>query len=206
MPTETPGREYLLAEVKKLVSNGGFARDTRIDLQSLADRFKVSVTPIRDILHQLVGERLVSHHPFGGFQVVTPDAVALQHLYAWNGQHLLSALHLLSEPVIRQTILPIAQTLAATEAPNSLFLIERFAVAVGEATGNSEFVAQIEAANDRLHRPRLAEMTLFGDRDRELQSLVKSNGLNVQKNVRRRLLAYHRRRVEQAPQIAALIG
>ena len=206
MPIEPPGHEFLLSQLRDQISEGFFPQSDRMDLQLLADRFGVSVTPVREALFELIGERLVEHHPFGGFQPATHDPVKLMHLYAWSGHHLLAALHLLPEPVIRKAIAPIAEMVTGVTAFDPRVVIERFAAGIGEATGNGEFISQIEALNWRLRRARLVEPKLFGDRDRELVSLVRSNGLNVRKNVRRRLTAYHRRRIENAAQIAALIS
>lgn len=198
--------EYLFDQIKRRLLDGEFAQAEKIDLPQLADAFRVSVTPVRDVLLELVGERLVERHPLGGFRPFALTAPALRDLYAWNGQHLLAALHVLSEPVIRQTIAPVAQSLATHAGESPLDLIERLSVAIASATGNEEMVFQVIAANERLRLARIAERTHFGVQDRELQSLVRTGGVNVQKNVRRRLLAYHRRRVEHASQIAALIA
>lgn len=204
MPHEAPSSDFLYDQVKARLLAGEMPRKERIDLQTLADRYRVSVTPIREMMFRLTGERLVEPFDFGGFQPKSPDASELQQLYAWNGQHLLAAAHLLPDPVMRQVLTPYAATLQADRA-DPVAVIERVSLAIGAATGNVEFVAHIANANDRLHRSRRAEALLFADLPRELRSIIKINGFDVRNNVRRRLTAYHRRRVEAAPQIAALV-
>ncbi len=69
--------------------------------------------------------------------------------------------------------------------------------AIGEASGNREFADQIAAANRRLHYLRLAETHVFTDYALELGRLIKGIQNDVANNVGRRILAYHRRRIEQ---------
>lgn len=206
MVQEPPGRERLYESLKAAVVNGMFRHGERIDVLKAADRHRVSVTPVREVLFQLIGERLVDPHPDGGFRAAVPDAAALAHLYAWNGHLLLAAIHLLPEPVVLRAVRTISAPLATSSSAPVPDLTARVFLALGEATGNPEFGAQITSANDRLRRARLAEEKLFADDRRELRSLVRTDGLDVKKNVRRRLLAYHRRRIERAAQIEALIA
>ena len=202
MAYEATLHDDLYEQVKDMLLEGRFGRDVRIDLQQLAERYRVSTTPVREVLYQLLGERLVAQHPAGGFKSLVPDARSLHDLYAWNGLHVGAAVHLLPDPVLRQVLRPIAA--AMRDDPTSL--TERLFEAVAHATGNQELAIEVRRANERLRRPRLAEERLFADRTRELASIVKVNGFDVRNNVRRRIAAYHRRRAELAAQIAALIN
>ena len=202
---DPPTHLELYEQVKALVLEEPVSRGQRIDLQRLADRYRVSITPIREVLFELMGQRLVSSHLAGGFQVVVPDAAALQDLYAWFGQQLLATIHLLPDPVMRRIVSPFATTIATLQQSDPGDLIARLALAIGQASGNAEVVDQIARGNERLFRARRGEAALFPDRTREFASIVKVNGFDVRNNVRRRLLAYHRRRVEQSAQIAALL-
>ncbi len=186
-------RETLLA--------GGFKPRARIDLQRMAERFGASTTPVREALHRLIGERLVEPHGEGGFQPLLPDAEQLIHAYGWNAQHLLAAVHSTREPVL-QLALQACVTPRSDAAPTDQALaISGLFAAIGRATGNGEFLCQIEAANARLHLIRIAEARLFGDLSREHALFVRRNSLSVHPRVRRRIIAYHRRRIEHVPQI-----
>lgn len=178
---------------------------TRIDLQAAADRYRASTTPVREAIHRLIGERLVEPHSDGGFQLAMPDATQLLHLYAWNSQHLLSALHVASPAVLREALGRLPRTIGRTPRDQALVSADVF-LAIGGATGNSEFVRQIEAANDRLTYPRIAEALLFTDLPRELRTLTKTGDLSTQLSVRRRIMSYHRRRIEHVSQIAHILA
>lgn len=59
---------------------------TRLDEQSLADRFGVSRSPIRDALRQLAATRLVLYLPHRGFSVAAVDSSALKGLFESAGE------------------------------------------------------------------------------------------------------------------------
>jgi DNA-binding GntR family transcriptional regulator len=172
----------------------------RIDLQSIADRNRASTTPVREAIHRLIGERLVEPHPDGGFQIALPEVSQLLHLYVWNVQHLLAALHILSRQAIEAAIQHGRHSVGSAPREQALAISAIFST-IGRATGNSEFIWQMEAVNERLHYPRIAEVILFGDTRRELRTMTAAGDMRVQSNVRRRILTYHRRRIEHVSQI-----
>jgi DNA-binding GntR family transcriptional regulator len=198
--------ERIYRALKEEYLSGAYRTGMRIDLQSLADRHRASVTPVREAIYRLIGERMFEAHPDGGFRIILPDPTRLTHLYAWNLQHLLAALHVTGEAALHQALEtlqhlgPGTERVAQTRAIGTVFRV------IGEATGNLEFVEQIEAANERLFYPRLAEAMIFKDLPREFGALSDAGGMNVQKNLRRRIIAYHRRRIEHVAQIALLIS
>ena len=57
----------------------------------LADELNASVTPVRDALHRLTGERLVEAPRHEGFRVPMITETMLRHLYAWHLDLLLLA-------------------------------------------------------------------------------------------------------------------
>jgi len=59
---------------------------TRLDEQSLADRFGVSRSPIRDALRQLAATRLVLYFPHRGFSVAAVDSSELKGLFESAGE------------------------------------------------------------------------------------------------------------------------
>ncbi len=198
--------ERIYRALKEEYLSGGYRTGMRIELQSLADRHRASVTPVREAIYRLIGERLFEAHPDGGFRIALPDPTRLTHLYAWNLQHLLAALHITREASLRQALetlqhlVPGPDRIAHTRAIGMLFRV------IAEATGNFEFVDQVEAANERLFYPRLAEGMIFRDVPRELHALSGVDQIDVQRSIRRRIISYHRRRIEHVPQIALLVS
>jgi DNA-binding GntR family transcriptional regulator len=60
---------------------GRLASGTRLDEQSIAKRFKVSRSPVRDALRQLVATQLVEYLPRRGFSVASINTEKLRDLY-----------------------------------------------------------------------------------------------------------------------------
>lgn len=198
--------ERIYGALKDEYLSGAYYQGARLDLQATADRYRASVTPVREAIYRLIGERLFEAHPEGGFRIVLPDPTRLLHLYAWNQQHLLAALHVTGEAPLARVIEPLRRMIPGADPLGHVRSIAAVFRALGEATGNFEFAAQVEAANERLFYPRLAEATIFTDLARELRGLTNSGSLDVQKNLRRRIIAYHRRRIEHISQIALLVS
>lgn len=198
--------ERIYRGLKEEYLSGAYRQGARIDLQSLADRHRASVTPVREAIYRLVGERLFEAHPDGGFRIALPDASRLTHLYAWNLQHLLSALHITGEAALRQALETLQHLVPGTERIAQVRAVGTVFRVIGEATGNLEFADQIEAANDRLFYPRLAEAMVFKDLARDFGSLSQMDRSDVQKSIRRRIIGYHRRRIEHVSQIALFVS
>lgn len=80
MASVTLSQEIAKALVVEIVS--GLARPgARLDESSIAKRFKVSRTPVRDALRHLAASRLVEFAPRRGFSVAPIDRVKLQDAY-----------------------------------------------------------------------------------------------------------------------------
>lgn len=192
--------------IKEEFLAGRFRPGVRLDLQAIADRHRASTTPVREAIHRMIGEQLFEPHPEGGIRIAVPDAAALRDLYSWNAQHLLGTLRASSTASLRACLRPLRDRPAGAEALDLAWFAADAFKAIGEATGNTEFAAQIERANERLHYPRLAEARLFPDLGREVRTLLRNGGIDVRTNLRRRVIAYHRRRAEQVVAIVAEIA
>lgn len=195
---------FLYERIKEDLLQGAAEATERIDLAQIADHHRISVTPVREVMFQLIGERIVELNELGGFRLPRLSADRLRALYMWQGQHLLTIVGLLPEPGLARTLQPTQQRLERTTDDTALFgALTRDLAA---ATGNSELLELTAAARDRLASATRAELLLFPDVRREIRSIARTDIANVRHNVRRRLLAYHRRRAEHAEQIASLIA
>lgn len=58
----------------------------RLDEQSIANRFEVSRSPVRDALRQLAATKMVLYIPHRGFSVAAVDASALESLFETAGE------------------------------------------------------------------------------------------------------------------------
>lgn len=198
--------ERIYRALKEEYLSGAYRAGARIDLQPLADRHRASTTPVREAIYRLIGERLFEQHPDGGFRIALPDPTMLLHLYDWNLQHLLAALHVTREAALRQALEPLQHLVPGRDRVAQVHGVATVFRRVAEATGNREFADHVESANERLFYPRLGEAMVFADLTRELCNLCNAGVPGVQKNMRRRIIAYHRRRIERVSQIAQFVA
>lgn len=206
MAPDAVTQERVYLALKSDLLSDGHRAGARIDLQRVADRHRASTTPVREAIHRLIGERLVEPHDDGGFRIALPGPPQLLDLYMWNAQHLLAAVHMTRPADLGRALETHHHQLTGQGLQEPVAIIAALFGAIGRATGNSEFLLQIEAANDRLFHPRLAEARYFGDASRELRILTQSGGSSVQASARRRLIAYHRRRIQHVSQIAHILS
>jgi hypothetical protein len=89
-PGPTMERVYL--DLKARIMAGEFAPGSRLDAGQLTGRLVASVTPIRDALHRLSGERLIESWHREGFRQPILTEADLVDLYAWAQALLIFAL------------------------------------------------------------------------------------------------------------------
>lgn len=205
MAPETATHQRIYRTIKEDYLAGAFGPGARIQIPSIARRADSSVTPVREALYRLVGEGLVEADPDGGFRIALPDFNALANLYAWSGHQLLSALHLTSRSAIKAAMVRLRDMEIGPDPISIVTATSATFEAIAWASGNSEYLASIQRTNERLHYCQLAEAGLFGDLERELRTFVRNGTIDVKMNVRRRVTAYHRRRVEHVAQLCALL-
>lgn len=120
---------------------GQWPPGVRLEAVRLAADLGVSITPVRDSLNHLTGERLVELMPGEGFRVPTLNEAALRDLLNLNQLLLIGAIDQSDAPVMGSA--DVKPDLASATA--SLFL------AMATVSGNAEIVAMVRALNDRLH-------------------------------------------------------
>lgn len=193
-PGLTFERVYLA--LKEQLGRGRFAPGDHLEPAILGPELNASVTPVRDALHRLVGERIVEAPRNDGFRVPAPTEADLRDLYGWN-QMLLG--HALRTPASYSsaTLLrpPVAEAEPASDGAAALFRI------VARRAGTGEIGAAIDNMNDRLASLRIAEGRVLHDLDGELAALVQAWEDSDLANLRRGIGSYHRRRQRSAPDI-----
>ena len=183
-PGATFDRVYLA--LKEQLANGSFAPGDHLEPGSIGDSLHASITPVRDALHRLVGERLVDTPGHDGFRVPAPTEAELRDLYGWN-----EALLLVAVRRMRSRGRAGEDMAAAGQAPAGD--AELFS-AIARRTASREHEAAIEAMNDRLGGIRRAEAGLIADHEEELARLAATLLDGDLAGLRRGILAYHRRR------------
>ena len=176
--------------LKQILREGRRLPGARLDPAALADELAASITPVRDALYRLSGERMVDAAG-EGFQVPLLTEPDLRDLYAWNLQLLLTAPRAGDQPAAQIDAGPPVSIAERTEA---LF------AGIARLSGNCEQLAAIHALNDRLHAVRIGEESWFGDCNEELAALAQAEG----REIRVLLGRYHRRRIAAVPELLRL--
>jgi len=179
--------------LKRQLLSGAVLPGEKLDPTRFAEALNSSVTPVRDALHRLAGERLVESRPSEGFHLPIATEPGLRDLYLWNG----ALLKLMVRTWPRD-----GATRVVTHLPADL---ERAPVALFDAfaarAGNGEMSAQLDSANDRLATARAAERRVLADQETELRAFAVAADNAPAAAILRLVTAYHRRRLHAVPDI-----
>jgi len=197
---DPPLHERIYAGLKADYLAGEFIPGRRIDLQDLADRHRSSKTPVREAAFILVGEGLFRHHADGGFVVPILNGTDLIEMHEWHLNLVLAAALTLSETAIQTILQKFPRPDGSLSAVKVALLTGDFFTSLVAATGNSLAAIEVRKINDRLHYYRITEIGEAKSASRELEILTNSGVANVHKAIRRRLAAYHRRRIDHLVQ------
>lgn len=182
--------------LKHRLLEGAWPLGLRLDASRLADDLGVSVTPVRDCLNRLVGERLVDFRPQEGYRVARLSERDLRDLF-----DLVAALLDLAIAAPRPwNIATEAWPEASDHAGRAAALFS----AIASLSGNAILSETVDALGERLHAARRLEPRLFPDAESELTELTLGLA-NGNGRLREALAAYHARRREAAPEFVALL-
>ena len=183
-PLQAMERSY--QALKQMLREGALPPGARLEANRLSDDIGVSMTPVRDALHRLVGERMIEASSGEGFHVPRPSEAELRELYEWNSALLVIAVR--TSPEIEHR-LP-----AAVEGATQADLIALMFEQIGAGSPNREVRAAIASASDRLHPFRILERAVLEPILGELETLGLMGSGRLQE-IRR----YHLRRIKAVP-------
>jgi DNA-binding GntR family transcriptional regulator len=192
MDERAPGTfERVYAALRQQLRDGSHKPGTRLEPSALSDSLNASVTPVRDALHRLTGERLVEAPRHEGFRVPMVTESSLRHLYAWH--HDLLRLALLNRKMESGAKEDVGT--GARERCNALFL------ALAQATGNPEHVLALRSAIERLGPIQKLEDMLLDALESEADAILAALRSGDRKALRKALAHYHRRRERIVPEL-----
>lgn len=187
-PIQAMERSY--SGLRSMLRTGAFVPGARLEASKLADELGVSVTPIRDALYRLVGERMVEASIGEGFRAPRLSEADLRELYEWHSAVLTMA--------IRTT--PAAALAMAIESPSAHEALADRAAELFEriagAAPNAELRTAILTASDRIHPFRIEEAAAIGADDAELAEIMRIDPSQSQA-----LRRYYLRRMRAAPDL-----
>ena len=203
MSPEPVAAERTYHSLKRDILTGRHRPGAALNLQRLADEHGISVSPVRDAIHRLVGERLVQVSPGGGFQTIVPTARDLHNLYSWNEQVLRHALRQPAQDVAAGIALPIEAT--GDDAGDLAAATASFFGALAIASGNAEIIHAVASVSDRLSLVRSRESLNIKGMGHEIEGLINLARNGRAAALRTALREYHRRRLRRVERLVAAV-
>lgn len=200
----TSSRVYAL--LKNDILRGRFAPRTTLIERSLADDYGTSVTPIRTAASQLVGERLLSLHTGGGYEIPYIGAADLRDLYFWHGQLIRGALNpkrIDANQRERMAVDPLPELTTAASVANAT---ARLFSTIAAISSSGELACAVASAGERLSVARLTEPAVLNGVADELRAVQTLTVQGRWSDLVRSIWAYHRRRQRRVVEIAAAIA
>jgi DNA-binding GntR family transcriptional regulator len=166
--------EQVLSQLRQLIMSGALLPGTRIDQGDLAQRFGVSVVPVREALARLQSSGLVRIVPHRGVFVESLSAEELVDIY--NVRELLEehAARLAAERLTERDLLALEQieermTAAGTSQDYDVYLAlnRDLHFLIYRAAGRAYLLQIIEQLWDRSTRYRLLQLHAIPNRTRE---------------------------------------
>lgn len=198
---DPPLHERVYEGLKEDYLAGHFVPGKKIDIQDLATRHRSSKTPVREAAFILVGEGLLAHHSDGGFLVPVREPAELIELLAWHMQLIAATLTRLRETAMREAL---QQSLTRSSAPSPVSVANLAAAifsSLAAATGNREALIAVRGLNERLHYSRIIDAVDPGLAEKELATIAGVGAANLPKATRRRIEAYHLRKIAHQQRI-----
>lgn len=194
--------ERVYAAIKQRLREGLYRPGDRLEPAVLSDELNASVTPVRDALHRLTGERLVEAPRHEGFRAPMLTETILRHLYAWHLDLLLLAVmkHRLATADARDGVIEQDETgRSLLERQNALF------VSIARSAANPEHVLALQALAERLEPIQRMERLVLEGLEAETAVIVEALQARNQNALRRALVHYHRRRERAVPALLAIL-
>jgi DNA-binding GntR family transcriptional regulator len=189
--------ERVYAAIKQRLRQGAYRPGSRLEPAILSDELNASVTPVRDALHRLTGERLVEAPRHEGFRAPMVTETLLRHLYAWH-------LDLLLLAVMKRRPMAVAEQIVAKNERSQSPAHERANaafVALARSAGNPEHAAAVETVTERLEPAQRFEAMFLDETEAETAEIIRSLQADDRTALRRALVRYHRRRQRIVPEL-----
>lgn len=185
--------ERVYFELRRMLAQGELPPGSPIEPAIIGREIGASITPVRDALHRLVGERLVEAPNHNGFRAPIPTEAGLRDLYSWNAQLLGLAARRIrpAQPGDEGSGIEHGQDAVATTA--SLF------VEIARAAASIEHVRAVQQLSDRLAPFRRLEARVLSDIADELELLILHHRRGDRAQLVSLLERHRRRRLKIVP-------
>lgn len=190
--------ERVYLALKAQVTGGVFAPGDRLEPAALGEALNASITPVRDALHRLVGERIVEAPRNEGFRVPMVTEFGLRQLYAWHTDLLRLAAARYGRAVL--TIDQLEHPADTGMHPTSDIFGE-----LARAAGDHELASALANTGERLASIRIIEKRFIPEIGAELEAFRGSIEAHDLTALRSAISDYQRRRLRVVPRIVAAL-
>jgi DNA-binding GntR family transcriptional regulator len=191
--------ERVYNELKRMLTEGELPPGSPIEPALIGKQIASSITPIRDALHRLTGERLVEAPNHNGFRVPLPTETALRDLYEWNAQLVGLAARRIRAPIEANARPGVESGEDFGAATARLFL------GIARAGGSAEHSRAIQHLNDRLAPFRRIEGKVLAGITEEHRHLAIHFSRGERAPLIKLLDRYRRRRLSAAPHLLVAV-
>jgi hypothetical protein len=205
MSPEALTADRVYRDLKRQIMLGHFKPEASIGLTTIAQEFGTSISPVRDALQRLVGERLVDIQGGGGFAIPAMNRWSVHQLYSWHADLVRLAVKNMARPEKIEPFPGVEGSDQASRRHSIADLTAHLFALIGASSANTEHHAAIELAAARLHSLRLKESVL-PKLDVELESLWNVTRSANKNAIRLAMWHYHRRRLLRSKALAAAVA
>ncbi|WP_439569676.1 GntR family transcriptional regulator [Sphingopyxis sp.] len=182
--------------IKRRLMTGGWIAGSRLESAKIADQLGVSVTPVRDSLYRLTGERMVDFMHGEGFHAHRLTETEYRDMLELHLILLLAAL----------ATTPRGSMVSGTPPNDYPDRVGGLFLELAVRSANGELIASITALGDRLHLARHLDEQIVGETGAEFSALAATLASGAAHETRNLLLRYHERRSAEAASYARLLG
>lgn len=183
-------------KLKHMLMEGIWPPGEKLEALRLADELGVSMTPVRDCLNRLVGERLVDMKPGEGYRVPLISEKALRDMLAVNAA------------LLELTPFDRAEEWSDVEyrSENSTYAdrVSSFFDFIASLSGNIIIIETVRSLNERMHAVRMKDPLVFPDTLLEIDELEQLS-TRQEAGLRNKLHIYHQRRRAKVSALIDLI-
>lgn len=196
--------------IKQLVINYDFSPSERLNIEHLAEKLRVSTTPVRECLNRLVAEELILIIPKMGFFMKELAESELCDLYELNQILLNWSIVCMYKKREHNAVVkfsdmsPIIDKLVESEGLTSSTLVKistDFFTYLANQSGNLQIIQRVRNINDRLHYIRRCEFDMQTDSTAKVLPLFQHYNNGDYEELGRAMAVYHAEKVKLLPSV-----
>lgn len=192
-------KDEVLKKVKKFIITGRYSPGQRIVIDALAKELGVSVTPVREALHYLAAQGLVSVEPHRGFLVKKWSRKEIEDLLSVRCYLEKLAVRLFIERgyeknigVLREKVEEMKIVFESRDVERMEKCNTEFHAVIVKGSGNEELCRVVDSLSEKLHRVRIFSISFPGRFEKSFREHV-----GIYEAIEKKDISLAERRVEE---------